>query len=80
MAHFTAKQGRYLAFIYAYTELHGFPPAEAEIASALLVSPPSVNQMVMTLEKKGLILSPRNAAFHSRPGAGIGTAALGQQT
>lgn len=32
-----------------------FPPAEAEIAAALLVSPPSVNQMVMMLEKKGLI-------------------------
>ncbi len=55
MAHFTATQGRYLAFIHAYTELHGYPPAEAEIAAALLVSPPSVNQMVMMLEKNGLI-------------------------
>ena len=55
MAHFTATQGRYLAFIHTYTALHGHAPAEAEIAAALLVSPPSVNQMVMMLEKKGLI-------------------------
>jgi hypothetical protein len=56
MADFTHTQGRYLAFIHAYTSLHGFPPAESEIAEALCVSPPSVNQMVKMLEKKGLIL------------------------
>jgi hypothetical protein len=56
MADFSPTQGRYLAFIHAYTSLHGFPPAEAEIAAALCVSPPSVNQMVKMLEKKGLIL------------------------
>jgi len=56
MADFTPTQGRYLAFIRAYTDLHGFPPAESEIATALLVSPPSVNQMVKMLEKRGLIL------------------------
>jgi hypothetical protein len=56
MAAFTPTQGRYLAFIHAYTCLHGYPPAESEIAAALLVSPPSVNQMVKMLEKKGLIL------------------------
>ncbi len=56
MADFTPTQGRYLAFIRAYTNLHGIPPAEAEIAAALGVSPPSVNQMVKALEKKGLIL------------------------
>ena len=31
------------------------PPAESEIAAALCVSPPSVNQMVKSLEKKGLV-------------------------
>ena len=36
--------------------LHGYPPAESEIAAAMCVSPPSVNQMVKMLEKKGLIL------------------------
>jgi len=52
MTEFTPTQGRYLAFLHAYTCLHGFPPAEAEIAAALRVSPPSVNQMVRMLEKK----------------------------
>ncbi len=55
MADFTPTQGRYLAFIRAYTDLHGFPPAESEIAAAMCVSPPSVNQMVKMLEKRGLI-------------------------
>lgn len=56
MAEFTATQGRYLAFIHAYIGLHGYPPSEAEIAAAMCVSPPSVNQMVKSLEKKGLVL------------------------
>jgi hypothetical protein len=56
MADFTPTQGRYLAFIHAYTNLHGYPPAESEIATALCVSPPSVNQMLKALEKKGLVL------------------------
>src|SRR5438874_1268247 len=56
MADFTPTQGRYLAFIHAYISLHGYPPAESEIAAAMCVSPPSVNQMVKMLEKKGLIL------------------------
>lgn len=55
MADFTPTQGRYLAYIHAYTSLHGYPPAESEIATAMCVSPPSVNQMVKMLEKKGLI-------------------------
>ena len=56
VANFTPTQGRYLSFIHAYINLHGYPPAETEIAAAMCVSPPSVNQMVKTLEKKGLIL------------------------
>jgi hypothetical protein len=56
MASFTPTQGRYLAFIHAYTALHGYPPAESDIAAAMCVSPPSVNMMVKTLEKKGLVL------------------------
>jgi hypothetical protein len=55
MAAFTPTQGRYLAFIHAYTSLHGCPPAESEIAAAMCVSPPSVHLMVKMLEKKGLI-------------------------
>src|SRR5215213_2556393 len=56
VADFTLTQGRYLAFIQAYIDLHGYPPAESEIAAAMCVSPPSVNQMVKSLEKKGLVL------------------------
>ena len=55
MATFTPTQGRYLAFIHAYTDLHGYPPAEAEVSAAMCVSGPSVNLMVKTLERKGLI-------------------------
>lgn len=63
MADFTPKQGQYLAFIHAYTEGFGFPPAESEIAKAMKVSPPSVNQMMKTLERKNLI---RRQAGESR--------------
>lgn len=55
MPSFTPTQGRYLSFILAYTEGFDLPPAESEIADALKVSPPSVNQMMKMLEKKGLI-------------------------
>lgn len=55
MAAFTPTQGRYLAFVHAYTSLHGLPPSEAEIAAAMCVAPPSVNQMVKNLERRGLI-------------------------
>jgi len=56
MADFIPTQGRYLAFIQGYIGRHGYSPAESEIAEAMCVSPPSVNQMVKTLEKKGLVL------------------------
>jgi Mn-dependent DtxR family transcriptional regulator len=52
---FTDKQGQYLAFIYAYTRIHARPPAEADLQHHFRVSPPSVHQMVLTLERNGLI-------------------------
>ena len=52
---YTKRQGQYLAFIYYYTKIHGYPPAEADIQRYFKVSPPSVHQMVRTLEKSGLI-------------------------
>ena len=55
MPDFTDKQGQYLAFIYAYTRIHGRPPAEADLQHHFRVSPPSVHQMVLTLERTGLI-------------------------
>jgi hypothetical protein len=52
---FTKKQGQYLAFISQYTNVHGVPPAEHEMQRHFGVSPASVHQMVITLEKKRLI-------------------------
>jgi len=52
---FTPKQGQYLAFIHAYTHLLGRPPAEADLQRHFRVTPPSVHQMVLTLERAGLI-------------------------
>jgi Mn-dependent DtxR family transcriptional regulator len=51
----TEKQGQYLAYIYAYTRLHRRPPAETDMQQYFRVSPPSVHQMVLTLERAGFI-------------------------
>src|SRR5262249_5418900 len=47
---FTPRQGQYLAYIHLYTRLHRRPPAEADIQQYFCVTPPSVHQMVLTLE------------------------------
>jgi SOS-response transcriptional repressor LexA len=52
---YTDKQGQYLAFIHYYSKIHGRAPAEAEMQQYFRVSPPSVHQMVLTLETRGLI-------------------------
>lgn len=52
---FTPKQGQYLAFIHLYTRLHRRPPAETDMQEYFRVSPPSVHQMVLALERKGFI-------------------------
>jgi Mn-dependent DtxR family transcriptional regulator len=52
---FTEKQGQYLAFIHAYSRIFRRPPAEADMQRHFRVSPPSVHQMVLTLERVGLI-------------------------
>jgi DNA-binding MarR family transcriptional regulator len=52
---FTPKQGQYLAFIDAYTRVHRRPPAEADIQRHFGVTPPSVHQMILTLERAGLV-------------------------
>ena len=52
---FTPKQGQYLAFIHP-------PPAETDMQQYFSVSPPSVHQMVLTLERRGFIRrQPRTA-------------------
>jgi Mn-dependent DtxR family transcriptional regulator len=50
---YTEKQGQYLAFIYYYSKIHGRAPAEAEIQQYFRVSPPSVHEMILTLEAPG---------------------------
>ena len=52
---FTKLQGQYLAFILAYTKVIGRPPAEADMQRHFKVTPPSVHQMIVMLEKKRLI-------------------------
>ena len=54
-ARFTEKQGQYLAFIYYYTKLNGQPPAEADMRRYFRVTPPSVHQMVLTLDSNGFL-------------------------
>jgi len=52
---FTAKQGQYLAFIYNYTKIHRQAPAEADLERYFRVSPPSIHEMIKTLERNSLI-------------------------
>ena len=52
---FTPKQGQYLAYIHLYTRLHRRAPAEPDMQEYFRVSPPSVHQMVLTLERAGFI-------------------------
>ena len=55
----TRRQREYLDFIERYVRRFGVSPAEADIGRHFLVSPPSVNQMVQTLERQGFITRQR---------------------
>jgi SOS-response transcriptional repressor LexA len=52
---YSARQGQYLAFIFYYTKIHGVAPAEADLQAYFRTSPPSVHQMILTLEANGWI-------------------------
>jgi DNA-binding MarR family transcriptional regulator len=52
---FTEKQGQYLAFIHTYTLLNRQPPAEANIQRFFGVTPPAVHDMILSLDRRGLI-------------------------
>jgi LexA DNA binding domain len=52
---FTKKQGQYLAYIYNYTKMYRQAPAEADLERYFRVSPPSIHEMIKTLERNGLI-------------------------
>ena len=59
---YTKKQGQYLAFIHHYTVVHKRPPAEPDMQAYFGVTAPTVHQMVVRLEEKGLIKRvPRQA-------------------
>jgi Mn-dependent DtxR family transcriptional regulator len=59
---FTDKQGQYLAFIHTYVLLNRQPPAEADFQRFFCVTAPSVHQMIVQLERRGLIRrTPRQA-------------------
>ena len=53
---YTAREGQYLAFVHYYSKLNGQPPAEADMQRYFGVSAPSVHQMIVRLERKGLII------------------------
>jgi len=38
-----------------YTKIHGVAPAEADLQRYFQTSPPAIHQMIVTLEKRGLI-------------------------
>ena len=52
---FTELQGQYLAFIVAYTKLNRRAPAEADFQRYFEVTPPSVHNMIVALERHGWI-------------------------
>jgi len=52
---YTDKQGQYLAFIYNYTVIHGRPPSQVDMQRFFRVSAPSIHQMVLRLEERGLL-------------------------
>ena len=54
-ARFTAKQGQYLAFIWAYSHINRRAPAEADFQRYFKVTAPSVHQMIKTLHQLRLI-------------------------
>ena len=55
MESITRLQGQYLAFIAAYRKLNRRAPAEADFQRFFQISPPSVHNMIVTLERRGLI-------------------------
>ena len=82
---FTERQGQYLAFIHAYTLVIGRPPAEADMQRFFRVSGPAVHQMVVGLEKAGMISrqpwvarSVRLLVERTLTGPPVGSRAIGQ--
>lgn len=54
-APWTPLQGQYLAFIHAYATIHGQAPAERDMQEFFPVTPPSIHNMMKSLERHGFI-------------------------
>ena len=52
---FTKLQGQYLAFVVAYVKLNRRAPAETDFQRYFDVTAPYVHNMILTLERRGLI-------------------------
>jgi DNA-binding MarR family transcriptional regulator len=52
---YTTRQGQFLAYTNQYSILNGCAPSEAEMERFFRLTPPSVHQMVLRLERRGFI-------------------------
>lgn len=52
---FTKKQGQYLAYIHNYSKIHRQAPSELDLQRYFQTTPPTIHQMIKTLELRGLI-------------------------
>ncbi len=65
-AHFTPRQGQFLAFIHLYRKLHRRGPAETDLKKFFRVTPPAVHDMIVKLEELGLITREPGVARSAR--------------
>jgi hypothetical protein len=63
----SARQREYLQFIARYLARFGVSPAERDIQQHFMVSAPSVNQMMKTLERRGFIARARDFSGQAIP-------------
>jgi hypothetical protein len=63
----TQRQREYIEFIKMFLYRYGIAPAEADIQQHFIVSAPSVNQMIRTLERRGFITRDRDWSGHALP-------------
>ncbi len=63
----TRRQSEYLEFIRKYLNRYGRAPAETDIQRHFMVTAPSVNQMVRSLERRGFIERDRNSSGKAVP-------------
>lgn len=61
MSLYTEKEGQYLAFIFYYKKINGVSSAQIDLQRYFEVSPPTVHNMILRLEKKNLISRVPNA-------------------